>query len=231
VDGKRVSADVRGLGRTRVRDLLIERLSTGLVHRGRARSRGRVELGQERGGVIDPVGGLHEPVLIGGPASLHTGLELRHRALAQQRSHLAIGGRHQGWGELPAPRRRSPGQPGNEPRIRALAQVGAPVVNDVPRCPRRPSDLSQRNRMISGRRTDRRRRVRSQPLGRIDEDLQTRLGALTPPPNAHQHPGDPIVTIDVGPGPNGYLNTIAHPRNPRTTPFAWSKQPASRNPA
>ena len=146
----------------------------------------------------------------------------------QQRSQLAIGGRHQGWGVLPAPRGRSLGQPGNELRIRPRVQGGDPVVNDLPRCPRRPSDLSERNRMLSGRRIDHRGRARSQLLGRIDEDLQTRLGALTPPPNAHQHPGNPMVTIDVGLQPTGYVETIAHPRNPRTTPFAWSNPLAQR---
>ena len=109
MDGERVSGDVRAFGMgIPARDLLIERLSTRMVRRGRVRSRGRVELSEKRGDMIDPGGGVREPKGVDRPASLQTGLELGRRALVQQGSHLTVGGRHEGWGDLPAPRSRTP---------------------------------------------------------------------------------------------------------------------------
>ena len=183
VDGECVCADVRALGGIGARDLLIERLSTGLVHRGRARSRARAELGKERAGMIDPERGVDEPTGIRRPEGLHAGLKLRHRAPVQQPAHLAIGGRHQGRGELPAPRSRPPCQPAGERRT-ARDRVGTSLVEHVP-CP----TLLQRSRPARShaRRTARRSprahassAQRTRPRGPSDIRWRVRSGAGCP---------------------------------------------------
>jgi hypothetical protein len=217
VHGKGVSADARVFHGIRAGDLLIERLCTRGVQLSGARSRARVELGEECGGMINPEAGLHQPISMGGPAGLHTGFQFGHCALVQQNSHVAIGSGHQGRGQLAAPRGRSPSQPINQSRIRSYVQVGVPVCDDGSRCPRRSSDLSQLARVVSRRRTDYRGGARGQRCCRLEEDLQTRLRSFPSPPDTQQHAGRAKVSIDVILGPSFDL-VVAHRLDPRQHP-------------
>ena len=152
VDGERMRADVRAFVAIRRRELLIERLGTSLVHRSGARPRTRVELGEERGGMIDLEPGIHEP----------TDLGRRPRqpgAPATPPSTATRPSRHRrppsGLRRVALPRTRSLCQPGFELRIGTSHCRGRPMLEDVARRPRRPGDLRHRHRMLCRRRADR----------------------------------------------------------------------------